>query len=94
MTKRRTKKQKAKTAEKRIVSNWSSGSVTFNFDPNVNSQINPEKVSLGGKIQESRSPQISAQTLDLVTIRKNIYKSLILSCLILGMEVVIYFIWK
>lgn len=94
MAKRRTRKEKAKTREKRITSNWSSGSNTFKFEPNVNSQNIPSENRVPVKPDASTKSQNSAIMLDSGAIRKNIYKSLILAVLILGTELMIYLIWK
>ncbi len=93
MSKKRTKKQKEK-AQHRFTSNLKTGSTTFRFEPSVNSQTDSAFNKEINEPNNSASAKYSAKDSDLSTIRKNIFKSLILSSLILSTELVIYLIWK
>ncbi len=93
MAKRRTKKQK-QNAKHSFTINWEPGSSNLKFEPSVNSQINNSEISEANESRLNKNATFTVKGLDLVNIKKNIFRSLILAGLILASEVVLYLIWK
>lgn len=93
MAKRRTKKQKQE-AKHTFSVKWESGSSIIKFEPSVNSQFKKTDSSSISESDFKKSAVNSVQYQEVKSIKKNIYKSLIISSLILVSEAVLYLIWK
>jgi hypothetical protein len=93
MAKHRTLKQK-REAKHSFTLKWNPSSTKLEFEPNVNRQIPEESNSFFNEAKTYKTTQISAKSLNLENIKKNILKSLILAGLILTSELVLYLIRK
>jgi len=91
MAKRRTKKQKQK-AKHSFEIKWEPGSSKLKFEPSVKSQFRRSDDSLDSEPKLEKKPATTVYIQDLTGIKKNIYRSLLLSSLILVSELVIYLV--
>lgn len=82
MAKRRTRKQKVQAKHK------------FIFEPAVKGQFkNEPKTTLLSKPDSKKAKKLANLT-DLVSLKSDIIRSLILASLVLGLEIMIYLAWK
>lgn len=90
---RRTKKQKA-SAKHTFTISWSSGTKNELSDPIVKGQNKTLKKSGSAKFTGTKYAKKSAKDGLIVSIKRDVIKSLTLASLILGIEIVIYFAWN
>jgi hypothetical protein len=89
MTKRRTKKQKEK-AKHQFLLNWKPEAKIVTSEPVVKGQFKKAPRHKSPKLGKTKKALLSAKDRNLASIRKDIFKSIIIASLILSLELVIY----
>src|SRR3989344_6258662 len=89
MTKRRTRRDK-EIAKHRFLISWSPGKETSVLEANVKGQLGKDSVSRNKPVSQVESAILLAKETSTKAIKKDLLKSLILFCLILGLEIVIF----
>jgi len=98
MSKRRTKKQKL-SAKHQFAISWEPGKVVYenkaengDLRTDVKDQFNSTPKTKIKDLPRSKYPDNTEEITNLSTIKKDIIKSLVLACFILGTELVIYLV--
>lgn len=92
MAKRRTRKQKEK-AKHDFIAKLHSGPGKGSSEPVVKGQFKKSGTDKAAKTKPTKNADILAKQADIASVRREIIRSLILTSLILGTEIMVYLIW-
>ena len=93
MAKKRTRKQKEK-AKHSFAEDYQISLGKDAFEPTVKSQFKTNKKARHDQPPKSNKAAESAKNGNIVEVKKELVKSLLLASLILGIEVMIYLAWS
>jgi hypothetical protein len=93
MSKKRTRKQKENAKHTFLIS-WNPESPNRESEASVKGQFNKASELASKEKLPPKTTQNSAKQDNIDKIKTNILKSLILACLILASEIVLYFFWS
>ncbi len=92
MAKRRTKKQKEQAKKNHGAIHWEPGNSIS--EATVKRQFKSSQENTPSASTKTNNANLSAQSAQLTSIKKDIAKSLLFALIIIAAEVMLYFIWQ